>query len=216
VVIPGDRTLGLAETAARAFALALSHQLRSPLFACTASLDAWELQRSHSGADQKLSNRLRSQLNSISTGLTVPPSLAQKPETLREIIERVESNVGQSSIELLANDETMAKLMAWPQNIELSLMCIIDNAIRYSPEGTTIKVECTEVSEPAATQIRVYDEAPRIENPSMVCRAFYSTSGRMGLGLSLARSALTECGGELSFKEHERGNVVELLISSAL
>ncbi len=104
--------------------------------------------------------------------------------------------------------------------IEQVLVNLIDNAVRYTPEGTTIQVNAW-CDGPAAT-FEVRDDGPGIDEkdiPHLFDRFFTKGESRadarrgIGLGLSISRSIVTAHGGTISaFNAQPRGAVFRFTI----
>ncbi len=105
-----------------------------------------------------------------------------------------------------------------------ALVNVVDNAIKYSPAGTTIRVVVKE--DPAAGRIEVIDEGPGIAaaHRERIFERFYRVDrgrsreqGGAGLGLSLAKWAVTAHGGRIEVESVEgRGSTFRLSVPRAV
>ena len=101
--------------------------------------------------------------------------------------------------------------------IQRSLMNLLENAIKYSPKGSEIRVTLNKKGDTAA--ISVWDNAPKIpeEEREKIFERFYRIdksrsrqTGGSGLGLSIAREVAEAHGGSISMRRAKRGNVFVL------
>lgn len=108
-----------------------------------------------------------------------------------------------------------ARGLAWAArlDIERALDALLENALRYSPAGTTVTI----VS--ALGRIEVRDRGPGLaeDEREIVFERFHrGRSGRAGppgngLGLSIARELMREWGGDVSLRDREGGGTVATL-----
>ncbi len=91
---------------------------------------------------------------------------------------------------------------------------LLDNAIRHSPEGGTVRVEVA--GTPAGAVLRVADEGPGFPE-ELRARAFTrfvrgdtarARGAGAGLGLSIARGLVEASGGEIGLEDGPGGRVV--------
>jgi two-component system sensor histidine kinase KdpD len=95
---------------------------------------------------------------------------------------------------------------------EMALRQIIDNAIRYSPDGDPVEVNIA--SDAQTVFISVEDAGPGIpesERPFIFDKFFQGTTGKAvaggsGLGLAVAKRVIEAHGGNISLVETERGS----------
>lgn len=94
-----------------------------------------------------------------------------------------------------------------PRALDHALINLIENAIKYSPRGTTVTVRLR--SEDDQVLIEVQDEGPGIaaESRARIFERFFRVDGGRspqqagtGLGLSIARNMVERIGGELSLE----------------
>jgi len=104
---------------------------------------------------------------------------------------------------------------------------LLDNALRYSPPGGTIRMRALALeAEPAAVCIEVADDGPGLL-PSERERAFerfftgdparapVASSSGSGLGLSIARHTVEQLGGRIWFEPSERGAIARFTLPRA-
>ncbi len=101
-------------------------------------------------------------------------------------------------------DNAGGHLSADPDRVRQLLMILLDNALRYSPTGSTIQVRWTQVDD--HWHLRVEDRGPGIDPqdlPHIFDRFFRGTSedessgGGMGLGLAVAKAIVQAHGGDI-------------------
>jgi len=104
--------------------------------------------------------------------------------------------------------------------LRLALLNLVDNAIRYSPEGLSILLRVRR--DEKNTVVEVVDEGPGIarEHQQKIFERFYRidkarsrTSGGAGLGLSITRWAVERQGGHIELEsEGGRGSLFRIVI----
>jgi len=96
-----------------------------------------------------------------------------------------------------------------PERIRQVLANLISNALRYSPRGSSIKIDLTEsdLSAERRVLISVEDSGPGIASedlPHVFDRFYKSRDSRgMGLGLSIAKYIIEAQGGEIKAESAE-------------
>ncbi|HEU4967231.1 MAG TPA: ATP-binding protein [Candidatus Saccharimonadales bacterium] len=102
------------------------------------------------------------------------------------------------------------KLMLDETKVRQVIMNYIDNALYYTPVGGKVAVELTE--KPATVELRVVDSGigvPKAEQPHLFTKFYRATNARKarpdgtGLGLFMAKKAITAQGGSIVFSSHE-------------
>lgn len=98
------------------------------------------------------------------------------------------------------------------------LTLLMDNAIKYSPEGETVKISLKRL--PRGIVIKISNQAPNITQQSIehIFDRFYrsdparSSSGGFGIGLSVANAIVESHKGKISAQKHGEMLVIEVLL----
>lgn len=135
-----------------------------------------------------------------------------------EVVERAIASINRPVRVLV---ETSGHAMADPDRIEDALRCLLDNALSFSPEGSSIDVRVTESGN--EIQIAVLDEGPGVpeEDANRIFERFAQREsphtrevGGLGIGLSLARGLVEKMNGSLIVIPGPRGHFVIALPAS--
>ncbi len=199
------------ETIRKDFVANVSHEIRTPLTAIKGFVETLIHIDDESEEDKKrflgIIAKHVGRLDSILEGLLSLARIEQKDDhngiVLEEInikdviktalqIVQTKADTSRTDIELLVNDNIIVKID--PHLIEQALVNLIDNAIKYSPEKTTIRVSADIInSEPF---ISINDNGPGIHEKhlSRIFERFYRVDkarsrklGGTGLGLSIVK-----------------------------
>jgi PAS domain S-box-containing protein len=102
-------------------------------------------------------------------------------------------------------------LMADPLRVEQIIVNLIDNAVKYSPEGSRIRLELQQPTEGTA-ELRVTDEGPGVaaDDQTRIFDRFYQAqaaerSSGLGLGLYISREIALQHGGQLHYEAASHG-----------
>ena len=135
-------------------------------------------------------------------------------EIISESLEHIEKHLHNHKI--VTNIRQSATLVPMDGRlIEQVLINLIDNAIRYTPEGTTIQINSWCEDDKASFEVR--DDGPGIDEkdiPHLFDRFFTKGESRadsrrgIGLGLSISKSIVNAHGGEIkAFNAYPKGAV---------
>jgi signal transduction histidine kinase len=212
--------LARALRAQQEFVANASHQLRTPLTGLRLRLEAAafkarepEVERELAAAERETERlaRLLSELLMLARERETPPAvplaLADAAAAARE---RWEGPAERSGHTLRLHEGAPAVVAASKEDLAVVLDNLIENAINYSPPGTTVTIEwrCDDVA-----RLAVLDEGPGVdpEERERVFERFYrgaagSTSGAgTGLGLSVVEALARRWGGGASLENRPEG-----------
>jgi two-component system sensor histidine kinase BaeS len=221
-------SLQQAEDSRRALTADIAHELRTPLAVQRAHLEALEdgiydltLKNLTPIEEQNhLLTRLVDDLRTLALADAGELDLEYTPTDFPALIQRVatrfEPQAGERSIQIHQTlDETCPPLLIDPQRIEQILHNLLDNAIRYTPEGGAIFLELK--THPKTIDLSIRDSGSGIPDDALpyVFERFYRgeksrvrSEGGTGLGLSIARKIALTHGGDLTAANHPQGGAV--------
>lgn len=211
------------EEARRSFFASVSHDLRSPLAALQAAVEALQDGVAPDPArylasiehDVRILNQLVDDLFLLarieSGGFEyerVPVDLAEIADEAIEVLAPVSQRAG---VHLRLDVDGSLLVSSGPEPIGRVIRNLLDNAIRHAPAGTEVTIT---VGTPGT--VRVTDEGPGF--PAAFTEAAFDefarsdaarsrTTGGAGLGLAIARALVEELGGEI-WAEPGPGGVV--------
>ncbi len=192
--------------AKRQLLLAISHELRSPLTRAKVAVDLLdettrkqEIQHDLTEIDTLLSELLESE-RLAGDHAVLHKTSCDLPALVREVI----AARGGEKIRVTAPVDGMPPLLLDETRMKLLLRNLLDNALRYTPEGGKITLSSTHIPEGVA--ITVKDTCPGIPEQDLpyVFDRFYRgdksrqrEEGGSGLGLAIARSLVESQGGRM-------------------
>jgi two-component system sensor histidine kinase SaeS len=220
------RQLQAAETARRELVANMAHDLRTPLASLQAYAEAIEdgvvqdelTVRRYMGtirAETVRLGRLMQQLFELST-LDAPQASGMEPrngpdiclleDSLLELVPRFGPSMEAASIALdVKLPERPLFCRVASQSLQRILQNLLENAVRYSPQGGTIRVE-GHAQPGGVIRISITDEGEGVplKERELIFERFYRVdrsrgraSGGAGLGLSIAKSLVEQAGGTI-------------------
>jgi signal transduction histidine kinase len=200
----------------RAMLADVSHELRTPLTIIQGNIEAIldgvypadEAKLKSILEETQILSRLIEDLRTLALAETGSLQLKREPTDIaaliRETVSAFQSQVDAADVkmELSLSDKTLS-LEIDPERIRQVLTNLISNALRYSPRGSSIKIDLTEsaLSPERRVMISVEDSGPGIASedlPHVFDRFYKSSDSRgMGLGLSIAKYIVEAHSGEI-------------------
>ncbi|MFE3094480.1 ATP-binding protein [Streptomyces sp. NPDC059248] len=240
VVLDRQRLVGEAEGARRlaegnrirtALLAAVSHDLRTPLAAIKAAVTslrsddvAWSdedeaelLEGIEDGADRLdhlVGNLL--DMSRLQTGTVTP---LMRVTDLDEVVPMALVSVPDESVELDI-PESLPMVTVDRGLLERAVANIVENAVKYSPEGTPVTVAASTLGD--RVEVRVADRGPGVpdDEKERIFEPFqrYGDAPRgagVGLGLAVARGFVEAMGGTLSAEDTPGGGMTMVLTLTA-
>jgi len=207
----GDRVRRLVSERTMALA-AVSHDLRTPITRLRLRSEMLDDEQTRNLIDDDLSEMelmINSTLEYLSMGVAnEPPKVFDVSTMIRTIVDG-EADHGHS---ISLDDMDHASVLGRPVAMKRAVWNIIGNALKY---GSKVVVRIKR--EGAQVRVEVLDNGPGIpiDEIEKVFEPFYRVensrsrqTGGTGLGLTIARSIITEHGGSLSLKNHALGGLI--------
>jgi two-component system sensor histidine kinase SenX3 len=212
------------EDVRRDFVANVSHELKTPVGALSLLAEALsdasddpEAVRRFSGRAQHEAQRLGrlvQELIDLSRLQGADPMPAARPvaidQVVAEAIDRTRTKAAARSIALSVTGERGLSLLGNEQQLVTAVVNLLDNAVSYSGEGSTVTV-CVQMQDEAA-EISVQDEGIGIPAKDLerVFERFYRSdparsraTGGTGLGLAIVKHVATNHGGTVRVRSTE-------------
>jgi len=205
----------------------LTHELRSPLAGLMASLELLDQDLKPADRQRFLANARKDceRLQSLSEHVLLMAALENRESlaamdsfSLKEIVEKAIDHTG-ATHKISLNVEGEEKVKTYPVLIEQAILSILQNAIDFSPAGSSIAIEIVQSGNLAKVTIK--DEGTGISPAALpqVFDRFFSTErpggGRStGLGLAIVREVAELHNGSVEVKNRtdRSGTVVTFSI----
>ncbi|HEY8857125.1 MAG TPA: ATP-binding protein [Rugosibacter sp.] len=197
-----------------------AHELRSPLTAL--KLQIQRLRQSGSAEEREVAttrlnagidraSRLVEQLLALAqqetiAASTVTPQLVSLTEVTRRTMTEIVATAQERHIDLGISHADAASVAGFPDALHILVRNLLDNAVKYSPEGGRIDVEVHAAN--GIVELSVDDSGPGIpaEHRTRVLDRFYRIHGApqtmgSGLGLAIVKSIAGRHGAELTLED---------------
>jgi signal transduction histidine kinase len=147
--------------------------------------------------------------------------------TCEEAVERIRQLAEQRHTAIRLTKDGQVPLRADPEDLQLVWTNLLENAVRYSPEGQSVEVEILH-NNGGPARISFQDHGPGIAESDLphIFRRFYRgdtsrarATGGFGLGLAIAKALIEAYGGSIKAESqsgHGTRMIVELPVTSSI
>jgi K+-sensing histidine kinase KdpD len=213
-----------------AFLSAMTHNLRTPLAsikAATSTLQSPQATITDDARDRLLgtvhdeAGRLERlvtkvlELSRVHAGVLEPrPERTDIAELARGAVHRLRQVASRHEIRLVVDDEALEATVD-PEMLEIVLVSLLENALRFAPAGTEVAVVARPVAD-GGCELRVIDHGPGVApaDRDRIFEEFVRVEGSgSGLGLAIARAFTEAQHGRLTYSPTSGGGatfVVEI------
>jgi PAS domain S-box-containing protein len=200
----------------------VSHEVRNPLFAISATLDAFDARFGDREEYNRYSSALRSQLDRLNALMAdlleygMPPELDRKPAQIAGVIENALQNCAQEAVaagvELSCTIE--ADLPCLPIDEKRMLQVfqkLVENSIQHSPRGGRVSVAARKRGTAGEVECIVSDSGAGFraqDLPKVFDPFFTKRRGGTGLGLSIVRKIVESHAGTIGIANGRDGGAL--------
>ena len=204
-----------------------AHQLRTPLTGIRWALEALEkepLTENQMALVKNAREKSRDLVDTVGTLLDISSIESGKHKyeytvfNMGELVEEVAKDFGplsaatQVSLFYAKNDSVLPSVRADRGRIKWILNNLIENAIRYTPAGGTVRIMAEAGDKFMRVMVRDTGIGIEIKDRSNIFERFYRAGNAItkqnqgnGLGLYISRTIATDHGGDLNFTANENG-----------
>ncbi|MFX4227069.1 MAG: ATP-binding protein [Porticoccaceae bacterium] len=201
----------------------ISHELRAPLARMQVAAEIVRDRSERNGEDLTINDRVDREIRALDQLITelmnyIKEDFTRLPLEQVDLCELVEALIADqdfasSSHKLVFRCELDKGLTITtkPILLERAIRNLLENAIKYSPEGTPVEIGVAEAGE--AYCICVMDRGPGVPEDQLrevlepFTRLHPESIEGVGLGLSIVVRAVEEIGGQLELKNREEGGL---------
>jgi signal transduction histidine kinase len=202
---------------------AVAHEVRTPLFSLSATLDALDAGVGTPDQQQELKALLRSQVRRLANLMQDlldygrPPELKLAPARLappvRQAVENCRAEARRAGVEVVLDvPDDLPEVLSDAGRLQQVFENLVANALQHSPRGATVTVSASTVRDPSAgLACRVEDEGPGVpaEDLERVFEPFFSRrKGGTGMGLAIAQRLVEAHGGSLRADNRPRAGAM--------
>lgn len=202
----------------------VAHEVRNPLFALSAALDAFEARHGHRDEFREYLELLRAQVDRVSQliqelleyGRPQDPPLEVQP--LAPVIQQAVESCRRDATRLgvttrLGLPESLPLVTADARRLLRMFQNVIRNAIQHSPKGGVVQVEASELAagEHRRIECTVRDSGPGLSEdviPRVFDPFFTMRQGGTGLGLAIVRKIVEEHKGYVTVANAPEGGAI--------
>jgi PAS domain S-box-containing protein len=202
----------------------VAHEVRSPLFGISATLDAFEARFGEEPAFRKYLDNLRREIERMNElmndllELGRPGGMVRHAEEIgsvvREAIESCASLANEQAVSIrdrVSPERQATRVLADRRRLLQVLENLLKNAIQHAPAGTDIELLDGEGTAPGDVSIVVADHGPgfRTEDMRHLFEPFFTRrTGGTGLGLPIVRRILEDHGGSVDAHNRAGGGAM--------
>ena len=149
--------------------------------------------------------------------IKVNPELSDITEVIDEVIGSMKTELQGRPLEIIRGEEVPST--AFDRHlIKLALKQLVDNALKYSPPGTPLKIRIGQDHGSIGVEVTDYGKGIPVQEQNRVFERFYRSPSvhaqipGSGLGLSIAQSILRAHSGDLSVSSRPGETTFRLLL----
>ena len=216
--------LSYALAAQRQFLADAAHALRTPLAALQLQIDSLPQSPNEEELQRRLldmrrgvqrSGRLVAQLLRIARYEAQSSSTASRPVSLNELMKTLIAEfipvAGQKSIDLGLVQDDAVSLLSREDDLQVLFGNLLDNAIRYTPEGGRVDVRIARVGECAEVSVCDTGRGIPAELMERVFDRFFRAAGEeiegSGIGLAIVKSIVERESAHIVLENREQGGL---------